>query len=144
MPRWRRALALIIVLAIFALCIDRRLLLLLVIDRAPIASAFAGRADRLWPEYPRFLQSVRARTKNGDTVAIVVPTLEWDSGYAYAYYRASYLLAGRVVLPVATSDGRLHPENFRAARYVAAWGRALPPTRRPVVWQGDHGTLLGR
>lgn len=142
MQPWRRVVALVIFIGIFALRVDRQLFLLPFIDRAPIAEAFRGRADRMWPQYPRFLAGVRERTANGDSIAIVVPTFDWDEGYSYAYYRASYLLAGRVVLPVGFSDHQLHPENFRAARYVAVWGRPFPPSRRTVVWEGEGGTLL--
>lgn len=144
MPQWRRIAALLIFIAIFALRIDRQFILLPVLDRAPLNQAFAERADRLWPQFPRFIDGVRARTVNGDSVAIVVPTLNWDEGYSYAYYRASYLLAGREVLPVSMDDHRLHPEAFRAAKFVAVWGRPFPPSRYQVVWQGEGGVLLRR
>jgi hypothetical protein len=140
---WRRAIALAIILAVFALRIDRQLLILPFVDRAGIAAAFESRPDRLWPQFPRFIDEVRARTANGDSIAIVVPSLDWDQGYSYAYYRSSYLLAGREVLPVATSDRVLHPENFRRAKYVAVWGRDFPPTQTlKPVWRGEGGVLL--
>lgn len=144
MPPWRRTLALVAVLAIFALRIDRQLLILPFLDRAPIQAAFASRADRLWPQFPVFIEGVRARTQNGDAIALVTPTLDWDEGYSYAYYRASYLLAGREVLPLAMSDRSLHPENFRRAKYVAVWGTPFPTGRSTIVWQGDGGVLLRR
>lgn len=141
----RRALALIAVLAIFALRIDRRLVSLPFIDREPISLAFAARADRLWPQYPRFLEGVRQHTSMGDSIAIIVPSLDWDHGYSYAYYRASYILAGREVLPVATSDRRLEPGNFRRAKFVAVWGREdVPLGHRAIVWQGEGGVLSRR
>src|SRR5712691_8949775 len=115
MPLWRRIAALAIFLAIFALRIDRQLIRLPLLDRRPIAMAFTLRPDRLWPQYPRFLAGVRERTHNGDSIALFVPTLSWDEGYSYAYYRASYLEAGREILPVVTSDGRLHGENVQRA-----------------------------
>ncbi len=143
MSRWRQVLALLIVLAIFALRIDRRILLLPFLDREPISTALEQRADRLWPEFPRFIAGVRERTQNGDTIALVVPTLNWDKGYSYAYYRASYLLAGREVLPLAMDDGRLELLNFRRAKYIAAFGR-FPPSHLTEVWSGEGGTLLRR
>jgi hypothetical protein len=136
---------LVIIVAIFALRIDRQMLVLPFTDRGPISSAFAARPDRLWPQFPRFIEEVRARTNNGDSIALVVPSLDWDQGYSYAFYRASYLLAGREVLPVATADRALHPENFRSAKYVAVWGREFPPTQtRTVMWRGEGGVLLRR
>ncbi len=137
-------LALLIVLAIFALRIDRRLLLLPFLDRKPISEAFAQRADRLWPQFPRFIEGVRQHTQNGDSIALVTPTLDWDQGYSYAYYRASYFLAGRQVLPLAMDDKRLEPMNFRRAKYVAVFGRPFPPSHLTPVWSGDGGTLLRR
>ena len=112
------------------------------IDREPLRKYFASRPDRLWRQYPVFLEAVRERTQNGDSIALIAPTLDWENGYSYAYYRSSYFLAGREVLPVADSRGGLHPENFRRARYVAVWGREMPPGHRTVVWQGYGGVLL--
>ena len=142
MPLWRRVLALLVVSIIVALSIELRFLKLPFLDRKPIGEAFRRRPDRLWPQFPLFLEGVRAHTRNGDSIALIVPTLDWENGYSYAYYRASYILAGREVLPVADSEKRLHPENFRRARYVAVWGGSLPGGRRVVEWQGEGGTLL--
>lgn len=141
---WRRILAIVVALAIFALRIDRRLITLPLLSRPPIAAALTRLPDRFWPQYPRFLAGVREHTVNGDTIIIVVPILDWENGYSYAFYRASYFLAGRVVLPVATADRRLHPELFRSAKYVAAWGGELPLGHRTVVWQGEGGVLSRR
>jgi hypothetical protein len=140
MPPWRRWLALIAILAIFALSIDRQLLILPFLNRAPLAMAFAQRADRLWPQFPRFLDGVRAHTQNGDSIALVAPTFDWDSGYSYAYYRASYFLSGREVLPLIDADDRKHPENFRAAKYIAVWRTRVTPSGT-AVWAGDGGVL---
>lgn len=144
MPLWRRTLALLAVLAIFAFRIDQQILILPFMHRGPIAAVFALRADRLWPQFPVFINAVRARTQNGDSIALIAPTFDWDRGYSYAYYRASYLLAGREVLPLAMSDGSLHPENFRRAKYIAVWGTAFPQGHSTVVWKGDGGMLLRR
>ncbi|MEA2328320.1 MAG: hypothetical protein QOE68_3279 [Thermoanaerobaculia bacterium] len=97
--------------------------------------------DRAWPDYPRFLQGVREHTQPGDTIAVIVPSMSWDGGYSYAYYRASYFLTGREVLPLVTPlDARL-PQNFRVAKYVAVFGVGL---RVPadVVWRSGRGALL--
>ena len=140
----RRFASVAIALAIFGTRIDRQMVQLPFVNLAPIRAMFTARPDRLWPQFPRFVDGVRARTSNGDSIALLVPTLDWDAGYSYAYYRASYLLAGRKVLPLATADGRLQPANFRSATYVAAWGRPMPPTHMTVVWSGEGGTLLKR
>ena len=142
--RARRTAAILIVLAIFALRIDRQLLRLPFLDRRPIGEALALRADRQSAQYPRFLEGVRQHTQPGDTIAIVGPTVDWDGGYAYSYYRASYFLAGREVLPIVTSDQHLQPANFRRAKFVAAWGREVPLAHREVIWQGEGGVLTRR
>jgi hypothetical protein len=140
----RRILAAIALAAIVILRIEPRLLRLPFIDRAPLARAYGAFADRLWPQYPRFLEGVRAHTGSGDSIAIVVPTLKWDDGYSYAYYRASYILSGREVLPLSDSENHLQLLNFRNARYIAAWRTPLPQTHFSVVWSGEGGVLLRR
>ncbi len=115
------------------------------VDREPIRRAMTARPDEggWWPDYPRFLQAVRERTAQGDSIALFVPTLSWEGGYSYAYYRASYFLAGREVLPVIMpGDGRV-PANVTRARYVAIWhGRPRDGSR--VVFAGFGGTLVRR
>ena len=140
----RRVLGIVAVLTIVALSLELRFIQLPFLDRKALAAYFAARPDRLWRSYPRFLDDVRALTRDGDSIALILPTLDWEKGYSYGYYRASYFLAGREVLPVADSRGALHPENFRRAQYVAVWGRELPPGRNTVVWRGDGGVLLRR
>ncbi|MEA2164657.1 MAG: hypothetical protein QOK37_2784 [Thermoanaerobaculia bacterium] len=136
----RRAILGLSLAAIVAMCIEPGLLRMPFIDREPQAMAFARSADR-WPQYPRFLEGIRAHTQAGDTIAIVVPALEWERGYSYAYYRASYFLTGREVLPYLDPQNARLPENLHTARYVAAFGVSL---RAPadVIWQGDGGALL--
>ena len=136
----RRALLILSLAAIVAMCIEPRLLQMPFVDRGPYARALAVFPDRQWPQYPRFLEGVRAHTRPGDTIAVVVPAMGWDEGYSYAYYRASYFLTGREVLPLVDPENRQLPQNFRAARYVAAFGMTL---RAPadVIWRGEGGTL---
>lgn len=123
------------------MCVEARLLQMPFIDRTSFARAMAAYPDRLWPEYPRFLEGVREHTKPGDSIAVIVPGMGWDDGYSYAYYRASYFLTGREVLPLVTPENGRLMENFRGAKYIAAFGVRL---RVPadVVWQSEHGALL--
>jgi hypothetical protein len=96
-----------------------------------------------WPDYPLFLLDVRGRTRNGDSIALVVP-VTWASGYDYAFYRASYFLAGREVLPIRMPDRSL-PGNVRMARYVAVWPQsgAVPNSLRLVI-AAHRGALFER
>jgi hypothetical protein len=137
----RRALTILCLTAIVALCVEARLLQIPFVDRKPFARALTVLPDGQWPQYPRFLEGVRAHTQPGDTIAMVVPAMGWDDGYSYAYYRASYFLTGREVLPLVTPENGRLPQNFGAARYIAAFGVRL---RVPadVVWQGEGGALV--
>ena len=139
----RRILALVTLTALVILRIEPRLLGLL-FHRGQYAHVYASFADRLWPEYPRFLEGVRAHTQSGDSIAIVVPTFDWDRGYSYAYYRASYFLTGREVLPLSDSENHLQLLNFRSAKYIAAWRTEVPQAHFTVVWSGAGGVLLRR
>ena len=111
-------------------------------DRAALVPAFERYADRTWLQYAVFLRGVREHTRRGDTIAVLAPTLDWDRGYSYAYYRASYILAGREVLPLADEARRVHPENLQRAQLVASWRAPVP--RGTVVWRGDGGVLVRR
>ncbi len=138
----RRILAFFWLLVIVALRVEPLLLRLPFVDRKPLSIALTRLPDGMWQQFPRFLDGVRQRTGDGDAIAVIVPTMKWDDGYSYAYYRASYFLSGRQVLPLVTADDRPHPENFRAARYIAAWPSNLSAGRGVVVWQGEGGVLL--
>jgi hypothetical protein len=141
----RRNVAIILFVALALLSIDRVLVRFPFSDRAKLHRFFTEyRPDRQWyPEFPAFLEGVRAQTKTGDSVALIVPAMKWDYGYSYAYYRASYFLAGREVLPLVRLDDAALPQNFERAKYVAAWRRNVTDATRHVVWQGHGGTLLG-
>ncbi len=140
----RRIAALACLIAIVALRLEPRLIELPFTNRRPIVKLLADYADGQWIQYPRFLRRIRACTKPGDSIAIVAPAMKWDDGYSYAYYRGSYFLAGRVVLPLVTADDRLHPENFYGARYIASWRGKVPPGRYKVLCQAEGGALLQR
>jgi hypothetical protein len=137
----RRALTILCLAAIVVSCVRGHLLQMPFIDRAPIAHALTAFPDRQWPPYPAFLEGVRAHTKPGDTIAMVVPELAWDAGYSYGYYRACYFLTGREVLPLVTPENGRLPQNFRSARYIAAYHVRLGMPA-DVVWQSKDGALL--
>lgn len=112
-------------------------------DRDRARAALGRVAFGKMPGYEKFLVGVRSRTEPGDTIALVVPMTEW-SGYSWAYYRASYVLAGRTVLPLMDASNRVHPENLSAAVYVAAWESHPRDASARVVWAEDGGALLRR
>ena len=139
----RRALIIVALAALVATCIEPRLLRMPFVDREANARALTLFPDRKWPQYPRFLEGARDRTHPGDTVALLVPAAEWYGGYSEMYFRASYFLTGREVLPVLDPQNTPAPENFAASRYVAAFGVTLQAPAE-VVWQGEGGTLYRR
>ena len=140
----RRVLAACALIALVALHFDYKLVAFPFLNREAFHRAFTAVPDRGWGEYPRFLEGVRAHTKAGDRIAVIVPGMRWDEGYSYAYYRASYFLAGRDVLPLITADGKAHMENFYGAQYVVVWHRPVHPRMGRVVWEGEGGALVKR
>jgi hypothetical protein len=138
----RRIAAIVCMFAIVALRIEPQLLRLPFLDRTALKRGLEQYADGNWQQLPRFLEGVRAHTRNGDSIAVLVPVEKWDDGYSYVYYRSSYFLAGREVLPLVTDDDQSHPENFRAARYIAAWHMQRRAGVGAVVWEGEGGVLL--
>lgn len=97
------------------------------IDRRPLRESL----DPGPAEFQAFLKEVAQRTRRGDSIALVVP--DEMSGFSYAYYQASYALAGRRLIS---------PLRLKKTEYIAAWNReALLPDHVPV-WVGHGGTLL--
>jgi hypothetical protein len=141
----RRRFALLLFAALALLAIDPVAVRVAVASRAVMHRFFTIFPDRLWyPDYPAFLEEVRTHTRPGDTIAILVPSMRWEAGYSYAYYRASYVLAGREVLPLVQPDDSAVPQNLAGAKFVAAWHRNVQDPSRRVVWAGRGGALLER
>jgi hypothetical protein len=138
----RRILAACALVALVVLHFDYRLLSFAFLDREHMNRVFTALPDGAWTEYPRFLEGVRAHTKPGDRIAVVVPQMKWDSGYSYAYYRASYFLTGREVLPLLYRTDAMIRENLGRVEYLAVWRAPAPGGR--IVWQGSGGVLLSR
>jgi hypothetical protein len=93
------------------------------------------------PEMTDFFLGVRERTNRGDTITILLPPMPWDS-YTYPYYRASYLLAGRTVLPMITEKGEIRKLEIARANYLAIYG--APYEGAGVIWRHGRGTLVRR
>lgn len=112
--------------------------------REPLARHLDGLRFGKAPELRELFTEVRRRTAPGDRIALITPVHRWDEGYAYAFYRASYVLAGREVVPLVLWGDRPAPENIRHAGYVIVWNRSaeLPGFER--VWESDAGALYRR
>lgn len=115
-----------------------------VFDRQALSRDFTSYPDRGTEEFPLFLREVARVTKPGDRIALVVPMRRWDDGYSYAYYRASFVLAGREVLPVVWRDDTLLRENLDRATHVAAWRVRFQHPQFHTRARGRGGELLVR
>jgi hypothetical protein len=99
--------------------------------------------DRRTAEYPRFLEGVAARTSPGQSIVVIAPMRYWRSGYGYAYYRASYFLAGRRAIPILDDDDGVRRERLQQADFIAVWRMEELPGYE-VVWRGHGGALMRR
>ncbi len=135
-----RAAALIVFVAAVAACVNPALLRFPWTDLALQHRMWTLVPEAEWrPDYAQFLEDVRARTRPGDSILIVL-----SHGYSFGYYRASYSLAGRDVLPAFSAEGAPLPGNAARARYVAAWSVPRFSAGGRVVFAGHHGVLLER
>ena len=123
--------------AIVILSVDPPLFVLALQDRAGRRELLTRRADP-HPELVRFLEGVRAHTRRGDSIVLLLPVRDAER-YSAAYFRASYHLAGRVVLPAIGEDGSIHRGNIAEAKYVAGWRVGYPGR---IVWSGEGGLLV--
>jgi len=140
----RRVLAIVCLLAIVISRINLNYVWRPFFDFQALQAEYARWAD-WWPQYPPFLEQVRAHTHSGDSIVIITPAPSWNLGYAYAFFRGSYYLTGRKVLPYISYNRVLHPENVRAVQYQAVYRSPAPPeSGTTVVWRGKFGELLKR
>jgi hypothetical protein len=113
-------------------------------DRAKTRAMLVALPYRKSPSLRPFLQEVSKRTDRTDAIAIFAPLRNWTDGYDYIFGHASYVLAGRRVIPLMDMQSRVHPENLGAAKYIAAYGGELRVPGFVPVWRGDGGVLLKR
>lgn len=133
-----RRVAIVLFIAITVLSIDFRMF----VDVAGPRDALLhnlSRADRV-PGFAAFLQGVRAHTQRDETIALVVAAPD-PATYRYGFIRASYLLAGRTVIPIEMSDGKFRAEAVRTTKYLAVF-RLRYVGSGHIVWQGRDGVLV--
>jgi hypothetical protein len=94
------------------------------------------------PGLKTFLEGVDAHTPPHARIAIWVPFRQWEVGYGYAYYRASYLLPGKQVVPLlALHEDRVDFSNLAQADYLASLGEQLVAPGFESCWRDEHGML---
>jgi hypothetical protein len=113
-------------------------------DRGAHAAALREGPDRAFPGYAAFISGARDRIPPDARVAIVVPMRRWNAGYEYAYYRASYILTGREVIPLVDRDDTAHLGRVRGADFVAVWNMDAQIPGFAPLWSHERGVLLGR
>lgn len=88
------------------------------------------------PELLHFFESVRARTKPGERLALVLAPPH--DGMGYSYWRASYELTGRpILLPVTI----VPPDDADA---IAVWDQMYGHPNFELTWLDGKGALLRR
>jgi hypothetical protein len=115
----------------------------LVADRQAWGTRLDAFPDRRAPGYVDLLREADPRIPAGSRVAIVFPTLDWPGGYSYAYFRAQYLLAGRVLIPLSWFD-RPQPERIEEADFVVVYRAAPPRGRWQILFQNRNGAVARR
>lgn len=86
------------------------------------------------PEVLDFLVRVRAETREGEVIGLALAPPH--DGFSYTYWRANYVLAGRMVLP--PHAGRAH------ADVLASWGRPVDDTRFEILWTDGASAVARR
>ena len=102
------------------------------VDRARLRASLIELPYRKLPGLRQLLVATRARTRDGDTVAVVTP-FSWDEGAEYVYARSLYTLAGRRV-----------QRTVGDAEWISAYGAVPAAAGFDVVWRGAHGAILRR
>ena len=67
-------------------------------NRAALAGWLTERPYSKMPGLHRFMLGVREHTREGDRIAILLPTRHWEGGYAYGFVRSTYVPVSRVVV----------------------------------------------
>jgi len=95
--------------------------------------------------FRRFLMQVDRTTPHGARIAICLPFKGWESGYGYGYYRASFLLPGKQVVPLLRLGADVPaPGNVAVADFVACWHEVPRIDGFEVLWRSGEGVLMKR
>ncbi|HEY2092257.1 MAG TPA: hypothetical protein VGJ81_10225 [Thermoanaerobaculia bacterium] len=113
-------------------------------DRGAARMALTELPYRRLPGLLRFMTGVRARTRDGERIAVFLPARKWDEGYQYGFTRSTYLLNGRRTVPMIDESDRPLPQNLVQADVVVCFrlDARLPHFR--TVWRSADGVLLRR
>ena len=128
-------------------------------NRARFGAMLADLPYRKMTGMKQFLLEVRTRTDEGDAVALAAPfdrtvrpgesddsivKTTREGGYDYIYNRASYLLAGRRLVPLPDPGEHPSSRDLQNAKFIAAYRCDPAVPGFAVVWRGRDGELLRR
>jgi len=116
-------------------------------DRARLAASLTELPYRKLPGMRHFILEVRARTHDGDAIAIASPLHRaplWTGGYDYLFARARYLLGGRLVVPLVGDGDKPQPQNLAMATHIACFQCTTAAPGFVEIWRGRDGVLLRR
>ena len=143
----RRALGMAVAVAIAAAAFQPFYLRIYVTDRARLAASLTELPYRKLPRMRQFILEVRARTRDGDAIAIASPLHRaplWTGGYDYLFARSRYLLGGRLVVPLVGDGDKPQPENLAMATHIACFQCTSAAPGFVEIWRGRDGVLLRR
>lgn len=115
-----------------------------VTDRAAARAALTELPYRRFEGLRRFMLGVRARTADGERIAILLPARRWEEGYQYGFTRSTYLLYGRTTVPMMDEADRPLPRNLAQADVVACFRVDARLPQFQTAWRSGDGVLLRR
>ena len=129
-----RALGIAVAVAIAAAAFQPFYLRIYTTNRAGLAAGLTELPYRKLPGMRQFMLDVRARTRDGDTIAIV-SSLRAQDAYEYLFARGRYLLGGRLVV---------RPQNLATATHIACFHCTSAAPGFVEIWRGRDGVRLRR
>lgn len=110
-------------------------------DRERMRRMHAELPYRKLPGYRAFLLEAREIIPEGVAVGLLA-AIPGEGSY-YAYYRASYLLAGREVIPLFLGDQPL-PGDLPRAQYLITWRERQTNPQFELIHRAGDGALWRR
>lgn len=142
---WSRILAAVAIAAIVAGAFEPFYVRIFLTDARQMHAYLTELPYRKLPGWRAFLTGVDARTPPGARIAIALPYGQWEEGYGYGYYRASFLLPGKQVVPLLELHAdRLAPQHLNDADYIASWRGEPRVDGFTTIWRTPDGALLRR
>lgn len=109
-------------------------------DRTKLAAFHDALPYRRMVGLPAFAAEIRARTAEGEAIAVWTPATAWD-GYGQLFHRFSFLLYDRRVLPILLPGDVARTRTLAEADAVVAWRGAPALAGFAPVWSSADGVL---